>query len=152
LDPRSRSDLWSAIRTLARQGTAVVLTTQYLDEADQLADYVLLIDQRRVVAEGTPSELKRDVEHNVLDVQLTPGQNPAPAMEILSRAGNPVSANSSDPLALHVAVDSDAELALGLLRELHDNEIAVSDFQLRRPTLDDVFLTLTSAPSSGRST
>ena len=148
LDPRSRSDLWSAIRTLADRGAAVLLTTQYLEEADQLADYVLIIDEGRVVAEGTPAALKKDLERDVLHVQLAVSDDLARAATILGRQDRSVISDPSDPQALQVPIGEDASQAIQLLRELQDNAIGVSDFQLRRPTLDDVFLALTS--SEGR--
>ncbi|MCB0916119.1 MAG: ATP-binding cassette domain-containing protein [Actinobacteria bacterium] len=145
LDPRSRADLWAAIRELAEQGTAIVLTTQYLEEADQLADYILILDGGRVVAEGTPSALKRDLDRDVLQVQLTEPGAILRATSILGQHGQQVISDPTDSQTLQVAVGDDATLALKMLRELQDNSIALSDFQLRRPTLDDVFLALTAS-------
>jgi ABC-2 type transport system ATP-binding protein len=145
LDPRSRADLWSAIRTLADHGTAILLTTQYLEEADQLADYVLIIDEGRVTAEGTPERLKKDLEQDVLRVQLERDDELAAAMTILAGDGRTVVADPATPRTLQVTVGADPALALQLLRSLQDDGIAISDFQLRRPTLDDVFLALTAS-------
>jgi daunorubicin resistance ABC transporter ATP-binding subunit len=150
LDPRSRADLWAAIRALADQGTAIVLTTQYLEEADQLADYILLIDEGQVVAEGTPTDLKKNLERDVLQVQLAQEPDAMAAIDILGRKGQVVTTDPDDSRVLQVAVGDDSALALQLLRQLQDNNITLSDFQLRRPTLDDVFLALTTPSSENR--
>lgn len=121
------------------------MTTQYLEEADQLADYILILDGGRVVAEGTPSALKRDLDRDVLQVQLTEPGAILRATSILGQHGQQVISDPTDSQTLQVAVGDDATLALKMLRELQDNSIALSDFQLRRPTLDDVFLALTAS-------
>lgn len=150
LDPRSRADLWAAIRELAQQGTAVLLTTQYLEEADELADYILILDDGQVVAEGTPSALKKDLEQDVLRVQLAQSADIPRATTVLHERGQHVILDPTDPLTLQVSIGDNSTLALQLLRDLHDNNIAVSDFQLRRPTLDDVFLALTTSTAQER--
>jgi ABC-2 type transport system ATP-binding protein len=145
LDPRSRADLWVAIRELARRGTAILLTTQYLEEADQLADNILILDDGAVVATGTPSALKNDLEREVLQVQVAQPADIAKASLVLGRRGHRVISDRTDPQTLQVAIGDDSTLALQFLRELHDEGIGVLDFQRRRPTLDDVFLALTAA-------
>ncbi len=150
LDPRSRADLWAATRALADQGTAIVLTTQYLEEADQLADFVLIVDEGHVVAEGSPEELKKNLERDVLQVQLAQATQTAAAIGILGAGGRSVITDPTDSQVLQVAVGDDSKLALALLRDLQDSTIAVSDFQLRRPTLDDVFLALTASKTADR--
>lgn len=142
LDPRSRAELWAAIRSLADQGTAILLTTQYLDEADNLADYILIIDEGVVVAQGTPQSMKKNLEQDVLQVQLADEADAPAARAVLS--GRTVVADTSDARLLQATVGHDPTLALQLLREMQDAGVQIVDFQLRRPTLDDVFLSLTA--------
>lgn len=143
LDPRSRSELWDAIRALADRGTAIVLTTQYLEEADQLADHILLIDRGRIVAEGTPGTLKRDLERDVLEVRLMETSDVDRAVEAIG--GDAELTVDMRDQKLSVPVGDDAARSLDILTRLRDQGIPISDFQLRRPTLDDVFLALTGA-------
>lgn len=146
LDPRGRAELWEAIRKLAEQGAAIVLTTQYLEEADQLADHILMIDHGQIVAEGSPTMLKRDLERDVLEVRFADGSDLSVALDIVG----PVDGVASDPQEhrIRVPIGDDSALALKLLRRLQDRGLTISDFQLRRPTLDDVFLALTGASAA----
>jgi ABC-2 type transport system ATP-binding protein len=146
LDPRSRMDLWDAIRRLVAHGTDVVLTTQYLDEADQLASQVVIIDHGRVIAEGTPSELKARAGRDVIDVHA----HRAGDLGALRDALEPIGTASPrlDPARRRVTVPvvggrrtiNDAVRALDLLG------VEVDNTALRRSTLDEVFLVLTGAP------
>ena len=140
LDPRSRSALWHTITDLAEQGTTIVLTTQYLGEADQLADRIVLIGQGRTLAEGTPRELKTSLERDVLEVEVATETDLATARTIL---GGSAVLPAPDQLLLHLPIDDESPAPLVALRALQDAGVAVTEFQLRRPTLDDVFLTLT---------
>ena len=142
LDPRSRAELWDAITDLAAAGTAIVLTTQYLEEADRLADEIVLIDQGREVARGAPEDLKRGLERDVLEVHVEDGAALDLALEILG--AKPVTEVDEEARMIRVAAAATAGESLGLLRALDDSGVAIVDFQLRRPTLDDVFLTLTT--------
>jgi len=141
LDPRSRVDIWDAITDLAARGTAIVLTTQYLDEADRLADEILLIDQGTAVARGTPEELKRGLESDVLDVHFPSGEELDRALEVIDSAT--ISAVDRESGLVQVPVNGSAHSSLTILRQLDDANVDLVDFQLRRPTLDDVFLALT---------
>jgi ABC-2 type transport system ATP-binding protein len=141
LDPRARTELWNTVRELASDGTAIVLTTQYLEEADQLADRILLIDKGTIVAQGTPDELKRNLERDVLELQFETDVDMAAAVRVLETSG-PFTVNRPSR-TVDVPVSDGAVRSMGLLRELEDAGIEVSYFQLRRPTLDDVFLSLT---------
>jgi len=145
LDPRSRAELWAAVEQLASRGTAIVLTTQYLDEADRLADEILIIDRGTVIASGTPETLKRSLKQDVLEVHIGT-EHLADAREV---AGDPPGLTvDPDTGSLGVPVGEDVGRSLDLLRRLQDGGIPISDFQLRRPTLDDVFMSLTGSPAT----
>ena len=143
LDPRSRSEVWESIRNLASTGTAIVLTTQYLDEADHLADEIMIIDQGRTVATGSPQELKREVGRDVLEVQVISHADLIAARTLLESDGSVVFKTDGQKLA--VSITAGASQSLGVLRLIEDSGVTISDFQLRRPTLDDVFLAITSS-------
>ncbi|MDK9501133.1 ATP-binding cassette domain-containing protein [Streptomyces katrae] len=138
LDPRSRLELWDAVREMRADGTTVLLTTQYLEEADRLADRVTVLDSGRVTAEGTPAELKARVAGHRLDLTLTSRR----AYETLAaRAVH----HDPDDLTLGLATDGSAAQVRALLDELDPDRTAVARFALRSATLDDVFLALTGA-------
>jgi ABC transporter DrrB family efflux protein len=149
LDPRSRNQVWSAIRDLVREGTTVLLTTQYLDEADQLADRIAVIDHGRLIAEGTGNELKDRVGGQVLEVKLAGAGDRERARTALASVGcgDPQPSERADELTLPVSRDG-LELLTDAAAVLRRQGIAVSDLGLRRPTLDDVFLELTGNPPS----
>jgi ABC-2 type transport system ATP-binding protein len=142
LDPRGRNEVWSMIRALVADGGTVLLTTQYLDEADQLADRLTLIDRGRVVAEGTPGELKARTASGVLNVGLRdPGRNSDAGTLLTKFLGATVDIDAaSGRLTVRVADPDRAALALG---ELAGAGIHVSDFALDQAALDEVFLALT---------
>ena len=150
LDPRSRNQVWTAIRDLVREGTTVLLTTQYLEEADQLADRIAVIDHGRLIAEGTGDELKDRVGGQVLEVKLTAAGDRVRARTALNGVGcgDPQPSERADELTLPVSRDG-VELLTDAAAALRREGIAVSDLALRRPTLDDVFLELTGNPPSG---
>jgi ABC-2 type transport system ATP-binding protein len=146
LDPRSRNQVWDIIRALVAAGTTVLLTTQYLDEADQLADRIAVIDHGRVVAEGTSGELKASVGSGAIHVRLRdPVQRPEAERLLSYVLGVPVLLES-DPVALSARA-SDAERVAQGLTELARAGIAVSEFSLGQPSLDEVFLALTGHPA-----
>jgi ABC-2 type transport system ATP-binding protein len=146
LDPRSRNQVWDIIRTLAATGTTVLLTTQYLDEADQLADRIAVIDHGKVIAEGTPGQLKASVGQGALRVRLKDPEDRPKAEETLTRVlGEPVN-RASDPAALSARV-SDPERVSKALGELSRSGVVVTDFALGQPSLDEVFLALTGRPA-----
>jgi ABC-2 type transport system ATP-binding protein len=143
LDPRSRMDLWDGIRRLVQSGTDVVLTTQYLEEADQLADRISVLDGGRVVATGSADELKRRIGTEQVELALT---DPAGAerTRALFGPGVVVATAGSDARALvRVPTDGSADHLRHVLDTLATDGVAVSTATVRRPTLDDVFLTLT---------
>jgi ABC-2 type transport system ATP-binding protein len=149
LDPRSRAELWDAISMLAAQGTAIVLTTQYLEEADRLADDILIIDHGRVVASGTPETLKRQLNRDVLEVRVSTEEDVSAALAVIGEIDGVVADVAGRRIG--IPVGDGASRSLDLLRAIQDGGVAITDFQLRRPTLDDVFLVLTgsSAVDSG---
>jgi ABC-2 type transport system ATP-binding protein len=143
LDPRSRVELWDTIRSLASDGSAIVLSTQYLDEADRLADQILVIDRGRIVAQGSPDELKQNLERDVLEIHVADRTDLDIAQDLLSSTNGIVS--DVEALRIDIRVGNRADASLELLRVLQDGGVSISKFQLRQPTLDDVFLSLTGS-------
>ena len=142
LDPRSRNQVWDIVRALVGGGTTVLLTTQYLDEADQLADRISVIDAGRVIAEGTPGELKASVGSGALHVRVLDVDHRGRARELLERVlGVPVR-EESDPAALSARVTDPGAVAQALAA-LGTAELQVAQFSLGQPSLDEVFLALT---------
>jgi ABC-2 type transport system ATP-binding protein len=141
LDPRSRLALWDTIEGLVAGGATVLLTTQYLDEADRLADRIAVVDRGRVIAEGTPSELKENAGGEQLEVRLVDGSQGERALEALAplAAGSPSLLDSTVRLPLRERKGAIAEA----VRRLDETGVAVDDLVVLSPTLDDVFLQLT---------
>lgn len=142
LDPRSRNQVWDIVRALVKAGTTVLLTTQYLDEADQLADRIAVIHKGKIIAEGTSSELKASVGSGTLNIQLVNGEDRIRAQAILEQTLSVVVHSQSDSQGLTAQI-SDSFLVAAALNELAKDRIAVSNFSYGRPSLDEVFLTLT---------
>ncbi|MBI9114633.1 ATP-binding cassette domain-containing protein [Sanguibacter suaedae] len=162
LDPRSRNDVWDIVRVLVADGATVLLTTQYLDEADQLADRIAVIDHGRVIAEGTASELKSSVGSGTVHLRLADAAQRENAARIVAEAlhdGTPIRDDAgdigvvtlpADTYALSARVDSSPEgraRAHTILPRLHDAGIHVPEFSLGQPSLDEVFLALTGEPT-----
>src|SRR5438874_6343784 len=149
LDPRSRNEIWSVVRELVREGTTVLLTTQYLEEADQLAEQIAVIDHGRVIAQGTGNELKDRVGGQILELELMSAAQRDNARAALAGigCGEPEPGERLAQLTLPAPRDG-LEMIEGAASALRRAGIAVSDLGLRRPTLDDVFLQLTGAPPS----
>jgi ABC transporter DrrB family efflux protein len=149
LDPRSRNEIWAVVRELVREGTTLLLTTQYLEEADQLAEQIAVIDHGRVIAQGTGSELKDRVGGQILEVELVSAAERDKARAALAGigCGEPEPGERLAQLTLPAPRDG-LEMIEDAASALRTAEIAVSDLGLRRPTLDDVFLQLTGAPPS----
>lgn len=141
LDPQARLGLWDVIRERAAEGTTVLLTTQYLEEADQLADQISVIDRGKVIAEGTADELKASVGGRRVQLTLVADSDAARAAEILERHGQGSASIAGRGVTIQV---EDATRALRLaLADIEEADIAIHEAGVRRPTLDDVFLTLT---------
>ncbi|WP_432930357.1 ATP-binding cassette domain-containing protein [Microbispora sp. CA-135349] len=152
LDPRSRNQVWDIVRIVVAHGTTVLLTTQYLDEADRLAGRIAVIDHGRVIAEGTPGELKSSVGSGAVHVRLRNAAQRPEAERLLARELNASVHLEADPVALTTRIpgedaDAGAERAARALAALAASGIVV-DFSLGQPSLDEVFLTLTGAPAT----
>jgi ABC-2 type transport system ATP-binding protein len=148
LDPRSRNQVWDIVRTLVAEGTTVLLTTQYLEEADQLADRIAVIDHGKVIAEGTTGELKASVGAGALHIRLHNADHRPAALQLLERTLQcPVTA-AADPVALTARLDRHEERHVGdAYNALAAAGIGISQFALGQPSLDEVFLTLTGRPA-----
>jgi ABC-2 type transport system ATP-binding protein len=146
LDPRTRLDLWDSVRSLVAAGTDVLLTTQYLEEADRLADRVVIIDHGRVIATGSPTELKSQAGRDVVVLTLARGEDVTTAEPILRRVGTDEPRFDSIARALTVSVENGPDALSRVLADLAAAGVGIDDITLRRPTLDEVFLTLTGAP------
>jgi ABC-2 type transport system ATP-binding protein len=146
LDPRSRNEIWGAVRSLVADGTTVLLTTQYLDEADQLADRVAVVDAGRVIAAGTPDELKAAIGSR-LDVVVRDAATLPAAGLVLERVTGNAAAVEPEQRRAGAAIGAGAVPLTDLVRELDQAGVAVEDVALRRPTLDEVFLSLTGQPA-----
>ncbi len=145
LDPRSRNQVWAIIRALVAEGTTILLCTQYLEEADQLADGIAVIDQGKVIAEGTPAQLKASVGSGTLHVRLMDPEQRSTAEQLLDGGLGTVTLDS-DPAALSVSC-SDADRAAGAVAGLAQSGVRIADFSLGQPSLDEVFLALTGHPA-----
>ena len=151
LDPRSRNQVWEIVRVLVAEGATVLLTTQYLDEADQLADRIAIIDHGKVIAEGTSGELKALVGSGTLHVRVLDPEQRAEAGRILTASlGTPFQLEP-DPAAISAQV-SDPELVATALAELARCCVPLAEFSLGQPSLDQVFLALTGHPAEDTAT
>jgi ABC-2 type transport system ATP-binding protein len=150
LDPGSRIQLWDAIRSLVVTGTDVLLTTQYLDEADRLASDIVIIDHGTVIAAGTPADLKTRAGDDMIEVHVRDAAHLPAVSGVLARIGRDPRVDVPQRRA-YVAVDDGSRRLMDALRALDAEGIAVEDVSLRRPTLDEVFLALTgkSAQTTG---
>ncbi|RLQ07501.1 ATP-binding cassette domain-containing protein [Micromonospora sp. BL1] len=145
LDPRSRNGLWTAVRELVDDGTTVLLTTQYLQEADHLADRVCVIDTGRVVAEGTPERLKARIGADRLELVVHDAADVPAAAAVVERATGATATVDTDLRRVDAPVADRIAVLTAVLRALDDAGIAVEDVLVRRPTLDEAFLRLTGA-------
>jgi ABC-2 type transport system ATP-binding protein len=149
LDPHSRNQVWETVRQLARHGATVLLTTQYLDEADQLSDLIAVLDHGKIIADGTPGQLKASVGSGVLRVRLAVPEAREQARQVLARTLGVAVRAEPDPAALTARIDHDpADQGAGLaaarvMSQLADSGIEVTTFAFGQPSLDEVFLALT---------
>ena len=143
LDPRSRGEVWAMIRELVAEGTTVLLTTQYLDEADRLASEIAVIDRGRVIATGTAAELKAKIGRQTLDVRPADPADLAQAAGIVTAAvGRAPASTQDDPGLLSVPVD-DAQVLPAVVSGLQAGQVEVTELALRLASLDEVFMALT---------
>jgi ABC-2 type transport system ATP-binding protein len=149
LDPRGRNEVWAAIRELVRGGTSVLLTTQYLDEADQLSDRISIVDHGRVVAEGTPVELKAGLGGDRLDLVVRREADVPAAAALLERVTGQPAEIDRDNRRASAPVDGRLVALAEAMQAIEATAIEVEDLALRRPTLDEVFLQLTGVPTAG---
>ncbi|MEV4759037.1 ATP-binding cassette domain-containing protein [Micromonospora sp. NPDC049559] len=147
LDPRSRRNMWQIIRELVAGGVTIFLTTQYLEEADELADRIAVLDHGRVVAEGTAEELKRRIPGGHVRLRFADPQGLAAAMGVLDQASR-----DNDALALRVPSDGSLRSLKALIGRLDDRAIEVDELSVHTPDLDDVFLALTGNPTNEKVT
>jgi daunorubicin resistance ABC transporter ATP-binding subunit len=141
LDPEGRNELWDVIRELVADGTTVLLTTQYLEEADRLADRIVVVDRGRVIADGTPQALKSRLGNTVTELGMTDGQQAARAEALVS--GLAGSGAERDGTTLRITSEDGARVLIEVLRALDAEGIVPARLTVREPSLDDVFLTLT---------
>lgn len=146
LDPRSRRYVWDIVRALLATGTTVLLTTQYLEEADQLADRIVILDHGAIIADGTIGELKTSVGSGTVHIRLRDPKQRTEAEEIVAQTLNVPVQLEADPAALS-AKATDPERVAATLTKLAQAHIVVTDFSLGQPSLDEVFLALTGQPA-----
>ena len=146
LDPRSRIELWDAITALVAHGTDVLLTTQYMEEADRLAKQVVIIDRGKVIAEGSPAELKGRAGRDVIELHAQDAADLPLVAQVLSRVGVEPPRIDEATRRVTVPVDGGTAAVPEAIRALEHAGLVVDDIAVRRPTLDEVFLTLTGQP------
>ena len=156
LDPRSRLEMWDTIRDLVRSGTTLLLTTQYLDEADQLASTIAVIDTGKVVASGTPNALKASIGNDQLELTVVQSDDVVPAIGLLERISGQVPRSDRHAREISTTVANGARALTEVVRAFDDARIELAHIALRQPTLDEVFLRLTGQssiiPSESRTT
>lgn len=145
IDPRSRIQVWDIIRTVVDAGTTVLLTTQYLEEADELADRLAVIDHGRVIAEGTPAQLKSQIGAGALSIRAADGEDRERAAQIVAASLGVEVTREADPTAFSARLEADTAVSRALAG-LEEAGIGVESFSLGQPSLDEVFLALTGRP------
>lgn len=143
LDPRSRQGMWEVIESLVADGTTVLLTTQYLEEADQLASRIIVLDHGNVIAQGTADELKNQVGGDRIELVVTNAADSQRAADVLAKFGSAPAQVDAEARKVLLPVAGGSNAIIDVIRSLDEHGIAIADIALRRPTLDDVFLSLT---------
>jgi ABC-2 type transport system ATP-binding protein len=150
LDPRSRLGMWEVIRGLVREGVTLLLTTQYLEEADALANTIAVVDRGRIIARGTADELKSQVGGERIEVVVRQSADIPKAVDVLSRDCQGESTVDDHTRRVTVPANGGAQRLVQVVRDLDEAQVAIDDIALRRPTLDDVFLSLTGHAAEER--
>lgn len=143
LDPRGRFGLWDVIRELVKAGTTVLLTTQYLEEADQLADNIFVIDHGKIIAEGTPDELKRKIGGEVLELHVAKHAEAQTVAELIKPLGSAAPQVDEETGVVTMSTPTGTSVLIEAIRLIDGAHIDILDVMLRRPSLDDVFMKLT---------
>lgn len=143
LDPRGRFGLWNVIRELVKAGTTVLLTTQYLEEADQLADNIFVIDHGKIIAEGTPDELKRKIGGEVLELHVAKHSEAQQVADLIHPLGSETPAVDQETGIVTMSTPEGTSVLIEAIRRLDAAHLGILDVTLRRPSLDDVFMKLT---------
>lgn len=151
LDPRSRTDLWEVIRELTTSGTTVLLTTQYLEEADQLAHQILVIDHGKAIAQGTADQLKAKVGDDRIEITLADPAHAAEVIAVLGRFASGPVVESRRGRAITAPINGGVSDLAKVIEAFNGTAVSISEIGLRRPTLDDVFLTLTGRSAADMS-
>jgi ABC-2 type transport system ATP-binding protein len=145
LDPATRLDLWDIIRDLVRNGTSILLTTQYLEEADELADQIAVVNKGKVIAEGTSSELKSKIGGDIVEFRLDDEKDKDKALAIAEKFAKKKLTFDEDTLMVSIPVTNGSKSLMGIVQALNDGNLEVGSLSLHSPSLDDVFLTLTGS-------
>jgi len=146
LDPQSRFVMWETVKSLADSGTTIFLTTQYLEEAEQIADHVAILNEGIIVAEGTPEELKRKMPNGTVEIRFNSENDIQTSYDLLS---NYQISKNDEMLALNIITDGSVEQLSDILNHLNCSDVSVSGFSQKLPTLEDVFLTLINSNKKG---
>lgn len=148
LDPRTRLDLWEIIRELVREGASILLTTQYLEEADELADYIAVIDHGKLIAEGTSNQLKARLGGDVVEFEIESSKDRDRALEAVKKLAQKAPSVDESGLGITVPVKQGSKSLLQVVEALNAAKVAPTSLSLHRPSLDDVFLDLTGKRTS----
>ena len=143
LDPKSRIDIWKIVRELVTEGTSILLTTQYLEEADELADMIAVINEGKVIARGTSDQLKARLGGDIIEFTLNKAADAKPAWTAIKRFAKQTPSFDKDTLEMRVPVVDGSKHLMAIVQALNDAKLTVTALSLHRPSLDDVFLTLT---------
>lgn len=152
LDPRTRLDLWEIIRELVAEGTSILLTTQYLEEADELADHIAVIDRGKLIAEGTSSQLKSRLGGDVVEIELRHESEREKVLRAVSNLAKKKPTVDENGLRITIPVTDGSKSLMTIVRALDENKVEPESLALHRPSLDDVFLTLTGEKASAVAT
>ena len=145
LDPATRLEMWHIIRDLVREGTSILLTTQYLEEADELASRIAVVNKGKVIAEGTSDELKNQLGGDIVEFQLENAKDEQRALEVVKKFAKSTPSFNSDDLLVSIPVKDGTKGLMGVVQALNESKLPVETLSLHRPSLDDVFLSLTGA-------